>query len=144
MIYRDLAARVLCYLTANYMESIDMTHLEAYIGASRFTMTRAFKHVYGLPPLRFLWKFRVMMATRMLLAKTRMRNEEIAHRCGFQTSPHFQRVYKRVTGHTPRDMRHFSACEIWLANFHRKMALPSWLEPTVGEVGDFMPGLSRR
>jgi AraC-like DNA-binding protein len=126
MSYGDLSAAVLCYLTANFMEPIDMGRLEAHVGASRFTMTRAFKQVYGVPPLRFLWTYRVMMASRLLIARTRLSSDEIAHTCGFQTLPHFYRVFKRVTGHTPRDVREFARSDVWLIGFQRRLALPRW------------------
>ncbi len=93
------------FMVSNYMEPIDMESLEKESGVSRFVITRRFREIYGLAPLRWLWIYRVMMAVRILSHQSHLKCEDVALCCGFQTVAHFNRVFKRILGRSPGSYR---------------------------------------
>jgi transcriptional regulator GlxA family with amidase domain len=93
------------FIVSNYMEAIDMELLERECGVSRFMISRRFRQIYGLSPMRWLWMYRVLMAGRMLSSQSQLRCEDVALTCGFQTVAHFNRVFKRILGRSPAHYR---------------------------------------
>ena len=97
----SLTEVVFGFIVSNYMENIDMDSLERECGVSRYMITRRFRDIYGLSPIRWLWMYRVLMAGRLLSHQKHLRCEDVALTCGFQTVAHFNRVFKRMLGRSP-------------------------------------------
>jgi len=66
--------------------------------------SRLFRCTTGMAFGEYMNRCRVMRA-QQLLAGTSRRVAEIAFECGFESVPHFNRVFSRLTGATPTDYR---------------------------------------
>ena len=127
MSYFAIAEKIMCFLVSNYMSEIDMRTLESELGLSRYTLNRSFMRVYGVPPLKFLWIYRVWVASRILWINASAKVDEIAAASGFQTTPHFYRIFKKLTGTTPSILRTGGICELGFKRFLQKFVPPHWL-----------------
>jgi len=76
----------------------------AMAGVSREHLTRVFQRELGVTPARYLARQRMRLAGDWL-RDTAWTVKEIAYRLGFPAPPHFVRVFRRVTGMTPRQFR---------------------------------------
>ena len=88
----------------NTEEPIDLTVLAAYAGVSRRQLERLFHSYVGCTPSRYYLKIRLDRA-RQLLKQTAMPVVEVAAACGFVSTPHFSRSYRKYMGVTPREER---------------------------------------
>nr|WP_247711907.1 helix-turn-helix transcriptional regulator [Qipengyuania qiaonensis] len=70
-------------------------------GLSPAHFSRLFKEVIGDSPYQFVMDYRVEQAKRMLGEQSRPLSD-IALACGFADQAHFTRIFKRLTGMTPR------------------------------------------
>ncbi|GAA1071142.1 helix-turn-helix transcriptional regulator [Nocardiopsis composta] len=80
-----------------------LEELAATVGASPFSLLRAFQRDLGLPPHAYLNDVRVQLARRLLADGTPP--AETAARLGFADQAHLTRHFKRRTGATPGAFR---------------------------------------
>jgi AraC-like DNA-binding protein len=83
---------------------INLDHLARHSGMSRFHFARAFRTATGQAPMAWLRAQRVE-AARTLLLSTALPLKAIARRVGFPDEFHLSRVFKRVTGQNPTQVR---------------------------------------
>lgn len=84
----------------------DLT-VDDYVDVSELSqgyLARKFKQHYGCTMQQFLIQRRVDVATR-LLQSTRMPIKQIAAESGFNQLAYFHRIFRKVTGQTPAQMR---------------------------------------
>lgn len=93
--------RAVTYMRANYMEKISISDLEMAAGVSRYALSRTFRRAFGLPPIGWLWIYRVRLAAELLEQQPNWSCSEIAYQCGFETPAHFSRTFRRVFGRPP-------------------------------------------
>lgn len=74
----------------------------------RTAFAERFGRVVGETPLRYLARWRVQLARR-LLAETRLGLEQIADRVGYDSAASFSRAFRKVTGVSPGAYRQASA-----------------------------------
>lgn len=74
------------------------------LGMNYETFRRKFKEHAGVAPHRYHRQQLVNVAARMLDA-TELKSSEIARTLGFSDEAYFSRVFKQVTGRSPRDYR---------------------------------------
>jgi AraC family transcriptional regulator len=100
-------------LVANYM----LAHLEANISLAElanltetgiYEFCRRFKNTTGLTPHNYLTELRVEEGKR-LLAEQRASIAEVSLMLGFANQSHFTRVFRKMTGTTPKRFREDSA-----------------------------------
>jgi AraC family transcriptional regulator len=96
--------RVLDFVANHYAEPITINDMARVAGLSDAHFARLFKEVLGDSPYQFVMDFRVEQAKRMLADHARPM-ADIAFACGFADQPHFSRVFKKLTGTTPRTFR---------------------------------------
>jgi AraC family transcriptional regulator len=96
--------RVFDFVAGHYSEQIAISDMARVAGLSDAHFARLFKEVLGDSPYQFVMEFRVEQAKRMLEDQTRPM-ADIALACGFADQPHFSRVFKKLTGITPRTFR---------------------------------------
>jgi AraC family transcriptional regulator len=65
---------------------------------------RVFRESFGEPPLRYVTRRRVERAQRLMLSSD-ISLSQIALDCGFADQAHFSRLFRRVTGDSPRAWR---------------------------------------
>jgi AraC family transcriptional regulator len=96
--------RVLDYVEANLSGPITIEAMAAEAGLSPAHFSRLFKQVLGDSPYQFVMDYRVEQAKKML-ADREQPLIEVALACGFADQPHFGRVFKKLTGRTPKAFR---------------------------------------
>ncbi|HEX4657735.1 MAG TPA: AraC family transcriptional regulator [Streptosporangiaceae bacterium] len=94
-----IARRVRELITSAYLEDITAGDLVAATGRSRFSVHRAFTHVYGMAPSDYQRQLR-LRAARRLISQGRPIGEAAA-RAGFADQSHLSRWFSRCYGVTP-------------------------------------------
>ncbi len=100
----DRIQKVADYITTNFFEPISVENSARMACLSGRQFTNQFKAVYGVTFTQFLRYHRIKY-TQRLLTET---NQQIAHICfesGFNDLAHFYRVFKQITGKSPRKYR---------------------------------------
>lgn len=82
--------------------------LLARAGQSHDHVSRRFRETYGMTPLSYLNRLRMERA-KALLDGTDLSVTEVARRLGFGDFRYFSRLFRKVTGRTPREHRHRAA-----------------------------------
>jgi AraC-like DNA-binding protein len=91
-------------MSAMLGEEIPLVRLASECGLSVRHFARAFRQSTGVPPHRWLLKYRVERS-RDLLSRCRLSMAEIAASCGFADQSHFTRVFRAVIGASPGTWR---------------------------------------
>ena len=97
--------RAISYIEAHYREEIAVEALAqaASISPSRFfPLFRASMH---LSPVEYIHHYRINRAIILLMSSEHYSIEQISEATGFQSSAYFRRVFKKITGLSPRDYR---------------------------------------
>jgi AraC-like DNA-binding protein len=76
-----------------------LEELATAVGSGPFTLLRAFRAAYGLPPHAYLTNLRVQWAREML--DSGLRPAEVAALAGFADQAHLNRHFKRIVGVPP-------------------------------------------
>ncbi|WP_296059416.1 GlxA family transcriptional regulator [uncultured Amphritea sp.] len=88
----------------NLEEPIGLDELAAFVDVSRRQLERMFLKYLNCSPSRYYLKLRLDRA-RQLLKQSSMAIVEISTACGFVSTPHFSRCYRKHIGISPRDER---------------------------------------
>ena len=94
-------SKVLDYLEIHFAEEIPMKHLQKMAGMSERSFQRHFLEMTGLTPLRYILRLRIARACR-LLRDGNKNVYEAASLCGIKNCSYFCRLFKSITGHSPR------------------------------------------
>ena len=100
--------KTLRYVAQHYMEKISSDDLEYAAGVSKFTLARMFHKRFGVPPLRWVWMFRLAVAARLLVVRQSLSCSDVALACGFETPSHFCRMFRASRGLSPGRFRQLS------------------------------------
>jgi AraC-like DNA-binding protein len=76
-----------------------LEELATTVGTGPFTLLRAFRAAYGLPPHAYLTNLRVLRARQLL--DTGLRPAQVATLVGFSDQAHLTRHFKRIVGVPP-------------------------------------------
>lgn len=93
--------RAVNHMRECYMERISISDLEVLTGVSRYSLARSFQRRFGVPPMRWLWAYRVKMAAYLLMSKPNWSCTEVGYQCGFETPGHFNRRFRVTYGLPP-------------------------------------------
>jgi AraC-like DNA-binding protein len=88
------------YMKANLTEVVRLEDIAGHLNVSPFYFCRQFRKHTKLRFTDYLTRLRVEKA-KLLLQNPNRRVSEVAFEAGFQSLPHFNRSFKRVTGGTP-------------------------------------------
>jgi LacI family transcriptional regulator len=94
-------ARCLRYLWTNYSKPIGVDDLARVAAMSRSGLHQAFIDKIGRPPGSELHRVRLENAKRML-TQSKMKLEEIAEMCGYQSANSFWVAFRQATGMSPK------------------------------------------
>ena len=92
------------YINMNYMQPLSLEELSGKFYISRFYLCRVFKEITGFSYNEYLNSVRIRETMR-LLKETRLAICDIAGRVGYDSSTHFGRVFKGITGYSPVQYR---------------------------------------
>lgn len=97
------------YIEQRYTENITVDALAAAANMSASRFYPAFREALGVTPVDYLNHYRVNRAMMLLVSDTEMSIENISMVVGFESSTYFRRVFKKITGKTPKEYRKISA-----------------------------------
>ena len=92
------------YMNLHYTENITVSQLAKTVSLSESYFMQKFRETAGISAIEYLNQIRVR-AVCAQLAGTKKPTAEIAFGSGFRNLANFNRVFKSVTGRTPREMR---------------------------------------
>ncbi len=92
------------YIEEHQGEKMSLGQVAKAVNTSSYHFCRTFKKVTGLNFTEYLSRVRIGKA-KNLLQNPNLRVTEVAYGVGFQSLPHFNRVFKRVTGVSPTVFR---------------------------------------
>lgn len=92
------------WLDEHLGDALSVTELAEVSGLSESHFRQRFHQEMGISPSDFIARRRVLKA-KTLLRSTDLSITEIAFQLGFQSSPYFAAVFKKLTGHTPSQFR---------------------------------------
>jgi AraC-like DNA-binding protein/ligand-binding sensor protein len=95
------------FIGRNQDSALCLASVAKAVNTSTFYFCKLFKRATGLTFTDYLARVRVEKAKALLLDRNR-RVSEIAYEVGFQSLTHFNRVFRKLTGHSPSDYRHLS------------------------------------
>ncbi len=99
-----LVKRAICYLNDNATYSISRWQIAGSVNISEDYLTRIFRKEIGISPWDYLNRYRIQIASRLLL-ETGSSISEIAALTGFQDQAYFCRVFRKVKGFPPGNIR---------------------------------------
>lgn len=100
----QLAEKTADFLRQNYQHHINNETLKQQLHFHPAYLARCMKHVYGCTPLEYLNDLRIRQA-KILLVRTDLSIEMLAHRIGFNSSTYFIRCFSRSENQTPHAYR---------------------------------------
>ena len=101
--------KVVDYIENNYKQSITVEKLAAVCNMSSSRFFPNFKKALGVTPVDYLNHYRINRAIALLVNEDDMTIENISSAVGFESSTYFRRVFKKITGKTPKEYRKISA-----------------------------------
>ncbi|MCR4939655.1 MAG: helix-turn-helix domain-containing protein [Treponemataceae bacterium] len=99
-----LVKKAVCYLNKNAGSQISRWKLADSVHVSEDYLTRIFHKETGLSPWEYLNRYRILLASQMLL-HTNSTVYDVAEKCGFQDQAYFCRVFKKIHGVPPGKFR---------------------------------------
>lgn len=97
-------SEVAAYMDQNYRKDISLDTVAEKFYISTAHLSRAFKKVTGFTFIEYLSNLRIQKAQK-LLSETNLPISDIARKVGYQNHTHFGRMFKLMTGSSPREFR---------------------------------------
>lgn len=92
------------YVKTHYAERLEVAQLAQHVGLSAGHLSRSFHRSTGLRLVDYIARVRIEHAREALIGTARPVTE-IALACGFGSLSQFNRLFRRVTGSSPRQLR---------------------------------------
>jgi AraC family L-rhamnose operon transcriptional activator RhaR/AraC family L-rhamnose operon regulatory protein RhaS len=99
---------VMAHLETHYAQPLRLPELAAMANLSVNQFLRVFKSIYQTTPIEYVLKQRIMQAGE-LLHNSKLNITDVAYETGFGDSNYFSRMFRRVTGKSPREFRKMPA-----------------------------------
>lgn len=90
------------YLDEHYREKIQLDNLCFLFGTNKTTLCQSFKRIYQTTVLEYINGLRIKEAKR-LLRECELSITQISEKLGFSSIHYFCRLFKKVTGQTPKE-----------------------------------------
>lgn len=97
-------AEVIRYIENNYEKDITLQQTANHVLMSPNYLSSLFKKEMGIGFVEYLLQYRIEKAKEMLLS-TSLKSYEISLRVGFNDNAYFSRMFKKLTGESPREFR---------------------------------------
>ncbi|MGQ0610993.1 MAG: GlxA family transcriptional regulator [Paracoccaceae bacterium] len=94
------------FLEARIEEEFDLDACAEHLGLSRRQVERLFNRYLGTTPVRYMNDLRLQRG-RALLGETDMKVTEVAAACGYASTSHFSKSFRRKYGVSPYRFSHF-------------------------------------
>jgi AraC family L-rhamnose operon transcriptional activator RhaR/AraC family L-rhamnose operon regulatory protein RhaS len=96
--------RVINYLETHYEEDISLDLLSELSYLSKSSLIRHFQNSTGKTPIQYLMKLRIDKA-KFFLKNSDLNITEISYKVGMNDSNYFSKLFKEITGFTPKEFR---------------------------------------
>jgi AraC-like DNA-binding protein/ligand-binding sensor protein len=96
--------RARTYIQEHLSEEISLSKVAQAVHMSRFYFCKMFRKHTGLNFTDYVSRMRIERSKELLL-NPHLRISEIAYEVGFQSLTHFNRVFRKVIGHSPTEFR---------------------------------------
>lgn len=96
--------KIISYLMDNYKKDIDLNEISSIVAMNASSFCRYFKEQSGKTFTQYILELRIGYACK-LLVENQMDIIQICLECGFNTTTHFNRIFKRNTGFTPTEYK---------------------------------------
>ena len=100
----EIVKELMCELQEHYNEKITLGELAARYYVNESYLSNLFTRTAGMSLMNYLMKVRVEKA-KTLLMMSRLSITNIAEKVGYENMKYFTRVFKKITGETPKDYR---------------------------------------
>lgn len=90
------------YITENYTEKILLDNICFIFGTNKTTLCKDFKNEYKTTVLNYINALKIREA-KMLLRQNKLSVTEISEKLGFNSIHYFSRLFKKTTGHSPKE-----------------------------------------
>ncbi len=97
---REFVEMVFSFIHEHYGENIRLSELAGKCYMTEAHFSRTFKELMGEPPVSYINRYRINMATA-LLSTTALSLKEIAARVGFSDAAYFSRAFRKYKGESP-------------------------------------------
>ena len=102
----DKLLQAAAYLEAHIEEDFDLDACAAHLSLSRRQIERLFNRYLGITPVRYMNDLRLARG-RALLAETDMKVTDVAVACGYASTSHFSKSFRKKYGVSPYRFSHF-------------------------------------
>lgn len=96
--------QMLQYIEENYSNEITLNDIALSANISKSEALRCFKNCLDCSPIKYLIRFRINEAVKLLLIADKSISE-IATQCGFEDTSYFNRMFKKELNITPGEYR---------------------------------------
>ena len=100
----DRLSDVFEYVKKNYKDDISLLEIAKIANLTPTSFCRIFKLKTKKPFVEYLNEIRVSNACKLLI-ETDMGISEIAYECGYKTASNFNKLFKKLTGTTPKEYK---------------------------------------
>ena len=97
------------YIEQHYTENISVEDLAAAANMSASRFYPVFREALGVTPVDYINHYRINRAIMLLSVESEKSIEEISMSVGFESSTYFRRVFKKITGKSPKEYRKIDA-----------------------------------
>lgn len=101
---KSLASQAVSYIHDHYADEITISDLAEILYVSPYYLCRKFKESTGQTIIQYLNITRILHAERLLL-ETDKNITEISKEVGFSNLTHFNRIFKKIAGSSPREKK---------------------------------------
>ncbi|UJF15855.1 AraC family transcriptional regulator [Jeotgalibaca sp. MA1X17-3] len=92
------------YIEKNYDHTIILDDITKELNMSKSHMSRTFKKLMRISIIDYMFRYRVLQSKSKLINEN-VSISEISLKCGFKTTPHYSRMFKKQEGLTPSEYR---------------------------------------
>ncbi|MBE6608107.1 MAG: helix-turn-helix transcriptional regulator [Ruminococcaceae bacterium] len=96
------------YVEQNYNKKLSVEELAVRANMSVSRFFPYFKNEFGMTPVDYVNNYRIRCAVVLLMNDDTLSVENVAERVGFDSSAYFRRVFKKITGVSPREYKKIS------------------------------------
>ena len=104
----DKLLQAAAYLEAHIEDDFDLDACAAHLALSRRQIERLFSRYLNITPVRYMNDLRLARG-RALLAETDLKVTEVAVACGYASTSHFSKSFRKKYGTSPYRFSHFGS-----------------------------------
>ncbi len=102
---RILVRNAIVYIHHNYKNNFTRSDLAKQLGVNEDYLTHCFSEEIGMPPNRYLNRYRIEQAKKQMLENPNISITQTAIDIGFSSQAYFSRVFRKETGLSPKQFR---------------------------------------